>query len=149
MPTPTFRPMSPAGYFGTGVALGVLIGVFVGFIAHGIMREDTPAETSSSAREIDTTMDRFADPDALDAAPAAWGDAAPDHAPTPDDASPETAPPGDDPFVHGQQDLPAWPRPDEDRHAPALEEDTPDDGPTPGGARLPDDPSRSFDAPED
>lgn len=164
-----FRSMSPSGYFGTGVALGVLIGVFAGFMAHSILRPD-PA--SNTANGIDTALDRMdggpADDQRLERAPADLWDENEDArtAPPPTiDADEETDADGekhaddapdaaDDPHVHGQQELPDWPAEEDgtDAEVRSGEEDAEDiksDGPTPGGARLPEDPDASFDAPED
>lgn len=156
MPAPILRSMSPAGYFSTGVAVGLLVGVFVGFIAHGILKQDS----ATAASDADLYPQRLDASDALAPAPSTiWGDDAEtppppvrDDAPTP--ASPEDSPrpdaTADDPFVHGQKVIPAWPPTNEDATAPSDEEE--DDTPTrpnPGGARLSDDPSVSFDAPED
>lgn len=165
--------MTPGGYFGTGVALGVLIGVFAGFMAAGILRSDTsPGERDG----IDAALDRMGVPDEddqrLDRAPADLWNASDDaktalpptagenektgadgEEPT-EDAPAPTGDDADDPYVHGQQDLPDWPDAKEGTDAEVRTGDDDADeaeetGPTPGGARLPKDPDASFDAPED
>lgn len=49
--------MSPAAYFGTGVAVGLFIGVITGFLTHSILFED--AGTDDLPRGIDTSIEEL------------------------------------------------------------------------------------------
>lgn len=160
MPNPTFRSMSSAGYFSTGVAIGLLVGVFVGFIAHGIMKQNS----APSVQKVDPSVYDLQDSDVLAPAtnplwdsaetptpPVQEGPSDEDTRDTPDVTTPSSSPASPDPLIRGQQNLQDWPERSQAEEALHPEDDeSPDEArPNPGGGRLAEDPSVSFDAPED
>lgn len=162
MEVPPKQKMSPVGYFGTGVAVGLLIGIFTGFLAYGILSEDeglheTPSGFDTSVQDL---SERQRDADRLDAAPPNFWDEhsqvpqgnSEDEAREPDAQRPNDA--GDrienvreDAPTGGIRDLDNWPEPsDNGVEDDAVEEDQ---WPNPGGGRLADDPSIPFSPPEE
>lgn len=160
------QSMSPAGYFGTGVGVGLLIGIFIGFLAYGILSEDDAHE--EPARGFDTSLQDLSaqpsDSDRLDPAPANLWDDEPeesaadtrdasqadteeddrsDSRPSPQQASEATSPERSG----GIRDIDNWPDPaDNGAEEDAAEEDQ---WPNPGGGRLANDPAIPFSPPEE
>lgn len=162
MDVPPKQKMSPVGYFGTGVAVGLLIGIFTGFLAYGILSEDEGLH--EPPRGFDTSVqdlsERQRGADRLDAAPADfWDEGAqtpqdtsvtdprPPDAQDADDADNGTKDAPKDPPTGGIRDLDNWPEPSDN----GVEDDAVEDEqwPNPGGGRLADDPSIPFSPPEE